>query len=361
MNARFDIDVLLQPLSPDAPCGDNLEYAPEFTAMLAAAAGRPEQQVGDTHVPAVPPAWDDVAARCEALLGQTRDLRVAVRLTQSWLHLHGVPGLAAGLALVRGYLDRHGVQLHPRLDPEDGDDPAIRISAVALLASLAAIVHPLRDATALLPDAALTLRQVLQARGGEMPDDAARALFATVDQAVADTAPSDLETLADSARGARADARAIEASFSDQAAAALTLDFDPLHKVLAEIDGLAADWFARRAMPAAVAVPEAAHDADAHAHADTEAEVGLALDAPPTPSPAPAPSSPAPISSREDALRALDDVCRWFRRHEPGHPLPILLERARRWIAMDFMDLLRDVAPAAVAEAEKLHGASHAQ
>jgi len=347
MNTPIDIEPLLEPLSSDAPCGACLEYSPEFADMLAAAAGKPEQQVGDSVVAAVAPAWADVARRCMALLEATRDLRVAVRLAQALLHAQGVPGLATGLSLVRGYLDRYWPDLHPRLDAEDDFDPAIRVTAVALLCNLSAIVHPLRDTAPLLVDAvgrAITLNRVHEARS----DDGSATTGAEIDVALAATPLPALRAVAGAVRGARADAAAIEAIFAARAPHALTLDFAPLHKTLAEIDALASGWLARR--------PPEVEDIPADEPATPDAEDCLQTDATAAPR-----ASAGAIARREDALRVLEDTCAWFRRHEPSHPVPILLERACRWIEMDFMDLLRDVAPEAVAEARKLQGASAAQ
>jgi type VI secretion system protein ImpA len=66
------------------------------------------------------------------------------------------------------------------------------------------------------------------------------------------------------------------------------------------------------------------------------------------------------VRDRTDVLRCLDALCRWFREHEPSHPAPLLLERARRWVEMDFMSLLRDLSPQAVEDAERLRGAQAA-
>jgi type VI secretion system protein ImpA len=347
MNAPIDIEPLLEPLSPEAPCGECLEYAPEFTEMLAAATGKPEQQVGDSVVAAVAPSWAEVAGRCLALLEATRDLRVAVRLAQALLHVQGLPGLAAGLALVRGYLDRYWADLHPRLDAEDDFDPAIRVTAVALLCNLSAVVHPLRDSAPLLDDAvgrAITLGRMHAARS----DDRSATIGAEIDAALAATPLPALQAMASAVRSARADAGAIEAIFAARAPHALTLDFAPLHKALAEIDAHACAWLARCA-------PEPVEMAgDVPATPDEE-------DCLPTDATAAPRANAGAIASREDALRVLGETCAWFRRHEPSHPVPILLERACRWIGMDFMDLLRDLAPDAVAEARKLQGASAPQ
>ena len=56
----INVEELLQEVSPDVPCGEDLEYDPEFGEMTRAAEGKPEQQMGDSVVPAEDPDWRDV-------------------------------------------------------------------------------------------------------------------------------------------------------------------------------------------------------------------------------------------------------------------------------------------------------------
>ena len=74
--ADLDVDAWLSPLSEQAPCGADLEYDPAFLALEEAARGKPEQQFGDTLIPAQEPDWRAVDEQARALLGRTRDLRV---------------------------------------------------------------------------------------------------------------------------------------------------------------------------------------------------------------------------------------------------------------------------------------------
>jgi type VI secretion system protein ImpA len=57
------------------------------------------------------------------------------------------------------------------------------------------------------------------------------------------------------------------------------------------------------------------------------------------------------IESREDVVRMLDALCDYYRRREPAHPAPILLQRAREWVHQDFLEILADIAPNGVDEA----------
>jgi type VI secretion system protein ImpA len=67
----LDVDKLLQPITEAEPAGPNLEYDAAFTALEKAAAGKPEQQMGGTIVPAEPPDWNAVFEQSLTLLART--------------------------------------------------------------------------------------------------------------------------------------------------------------------------------------------------------------------------------------------------------------------------------------------------
>jgi type VI secretion system protein ImpA len=60
------------------------------------------------------------------------------------------------------------------------------------------------------------------------------------------------------------------------------------------------------------------------------------------------------VDSREDVVRALDAIGDYYRRREPTSPVPLVLQRAREWVNVDFLELLRDIAPDALEEAKKV-------
>jgi type VI secretion system protein ImpA len=62
------------------------------------------------------------------------------------------------------------------------------------------------------------------------------------------------------------------------------------------------------------------------------------------------------INSRQDAIRALDAVADYFRRNEPSSPIPLFVERAKRLVAKDFLEVLADIAPDALAVARSAGG-----
>ena len=75
-NMALDDITLLPDLSDSAPAGDNLELDPDFGALERASRGKPEQQYGDTIIPAEPADWKQAESLAMALQDRTRDLRI---------------------------------------------------------------------------------------------------------------------------------------------------------------------------------------------------------------------------------------------------------------------------------------------
>jgi len=63
------------------------------------------------------------------------------------------------------------------------------------------------------------------------------------------------------------------------------------------------------------------------------------------------------ITKRADAIRLLDLVLEYYERYEPSSPLPLLVDRARRLADKNFIDILRDLAPDGVTQAQFISGA----
>ena len=141
----IDIEELLGEIAATAPCGEDLEYDPAFAEMEKLAQETPERQYGDTIIPAEPPDWRSVRKTALALFERTRDLRVALYLTRSLLHTDGLAGFADGLALVDSLIERYWDQVYPQLDPEDDNDPTLRVNTIVALCDPEATLRALRE------------------------------------------------------------------------------------------------------------------------------------------------------------------------------------------------------------------------
>jgi len=62
------------------------------------------------------------------------------------------------------------------------------------------------------------------------------------------------------------------------------------------------------------------------------------------------------LHSRADARRLLESVCEFLERTEPSHPAPLLIRRAARLLDLNFLDIIRDIAPEATGHVESLGG-----
>lgn len=60
------------------------------------------------------------------------------------------------------------------------------------------------------------------------------------------------------------------------------------------------------------------------------------------------------VESREDVVRAIDAVCDYYRRREPASPVVQLMQRAREWVQLDFLELLEDIAPGSLEEVRRI-------
>jgi type VI secretion system protein ImpA len=49
------------------------------------------------------------------------------------------------------------------------------------------------------------------------------------------------------------------------------------------------------------------------------------------------------IRSRDDVVRALDGICRYYEQVEPGSPVPYLLRRAQKLAAMNFVEAMKEL------------------
>ena len=60
------------------------------------------------------------------------------------------------------------------------------------------------------------------------------------------------------------------------------------------------------------------------------------------------------VNSRDDVIRAIDAIVEYYGAREPGHPVPVLMRRARHWVTMDFLTLLDDMVPESLTTARQI-------
>ncbi|MDE2047636.1 MAG: type VI secretion system protein TssA [Betaproteobacteria bacterium] len=326
------MDRLTAPISQGEPCGPDLEYDADFLALEQAARGKGEQQFGDTVVPAQEPDWRDVLERATALLGRSKDLRVAVMLARACARVEGVAGYVQALQLIHSLCEQYWAEVHPLLDTDDEQDPTVRMNALSVLAHpeaglrdlKAALLVRTRGGQASIRDLEYALGLLTAPEGVSHPGETEIVAMLADDHASGGAAAA---TLGNAAKVADD----LQALLNDKVGSDRSADLGPVRDLL-------------RAGARLAARVTGAADAGTEEAAEGAASAGAA--APIT----------GDIRSREDALRVLDRVCEFLERHEPTNPAPLFIRRAQRLMGMNFVDIIRDLVPDSVSQLETLAG-----
>jgi type VI secretion system protein ImpA len=119
----YSAQELLQPISEAQPAGADLSFSPDLDAIaLARKFDDPSLDQGEWVTDLKEADWPFVVARCTALLAEkSKDLRLAVWLTEAGARVHDLRGLGEGYLLLAGLCDQYWDNgLYPLA--EDGDN-----------------------------------------------------------------------------------------------------------------------------------------------------------------------------------------------------------------------------------------------
>jgi type VI secretion system protein ImpA len=321
MNPTWDGRDLLQPISADQPCGENLEDTPLLASFDAF------RLFGHSTPVEPPPDWPAVKARALEGLDRSKDLRILAHLGTAALRTDGVPAFADTLQVAARWLDTYWEHTYPRIE----EDAIVRRNALNCFADRMAIVEGLRRAplvshrqhgTFCLRDIDIAAGMQPASAGEARPDEA------RIDAAFATAPAEELTALHRSVTEAVAALHGIDERMRREAGSEAAPALEPLSTQLVRME---------RVLRARLDVRGDGNGAAAPRESDAAAAL-------------------TNIRSREDALRAVEAVSEFFRRHEPSSPVPQLLDRAKRLVSKNFLEVLADIAPDALAQARAAGG-----
>lgn len=344
-----DIEELLRELSPESPCGDNLEYDEAFGELERSAQSKPEQQFGNTVIPGEEPDYREVKKLASDLAHRTKDLRVAALLARALVNTDSFAGLNDALALIHGYVERYWERLHPLLDPDDDNDPTLRVNTVCSLCDPKNMLLPLQRAPLVssLKAGRFGLIHIAMAKGERPPDPDVPAPPdpALIEAAFLDADPDQLRSTQQAIVSAAEHARQIEQLVTREVGASRAGSLAPLTDLLFEAGKILSDQLARRGLnePPVATSSDVEESSTEVAAATARTENAMA-------------SNNFDIRSRHDVVRVLDLICAYYEQHEPSSPVPLLLLRAKRLVSMSFLEVLRELAPDGVPLAEAIGG-----
>lgn len=329
-----DIAALTAPLSDEdgQRAGPDLSYSNERTAIEA------PFQLDANGETVEERAWRDSIRLIDEQAEQTRDIWLATYLTRGGAKAGDLAVVNDGAAMLAGLLEGMWDDVHPTLDEADFVG---RKTPCDSLTKIREFLTPLRRVTIFEHRMGRVTGEDLerfaaeggaaegyaQFRGAIETSDADRA--AEIKAAFAD-AVAKLDAIRNSLQ--RVDRVLVANAGSDTGT-----NFQPTYDVLASIRAAAVP-FAGLEEP----VSETTSDAGA---ADASSGSGGGGGRP---------SLTGRVNTREDVIRALDAISEYYSAYEPGHPMPVLMKRARHWVTMDFLQLLDEIAPESIEGARRM-------
>lgn len=336
------VDTLLNPISADNPCGVDIGYDPMFVELETMLQGKPETQFSASEEP----NWKAILERCLELFGRSKDLRVAVQLALALLKTEGLPGFRDGLLVIKGLVERYWEPVHPRLDPDDGNDPQDRVNIIANLAAPAGAFRdpfqfiarirqvPIGEVPKIGRISLADIERSGSASGGGGASDLSRS---QIEVALRSSNPDRLRETYGVIVEAQGAVKQIDALLTKAVGAGRAVAFDELAKVLKELE---------KTLAPPAAPGQSGDGAGESAGSTGSAGEGLAKGS----------AISGNVRSTQDVVRVLDQICEFYRRTEPSSPVPLILQRARRLVNMDFVQLLSDLAPDSLTQINVIAG-----
>jgi type VI secretion system protein ImpA len=337
----MELEDLLSPVATHAPCGDDLSFSREFDDIADMRRhDDPTLAQGEWVTELKVANWPGVAALCGTLLhARTKDLRLAMWLTEAWAMTRGFEGLDDGLRLCTQLCERYWSELYPQADGSDQEERignmAWLLQRVLHLVDNLPVVHGRQGQSATLHD--LAQARQLHALGERAPEEAARLAPArwTVEQfqrALRDTPSAQLLATRQAMRQCQAHLLAWQAVVDQHMGAdgpSFVQAKEALARALHEMDRLVRDagLGSVDAGDAPALQPSASTSAGDEGEGITDT----------------LPFVPAGLRTRAQALAQLQEVAAFFRRTEPHSPVAYLAEKAVAWGNMPLHEWLRQV------------------
>jgi len=324
----LNLESLLKPVSDDNPVGEDLSYDPERHEIEQAFdTGEYGASVSESEID-----WRKTVKLIEQQFARTKDVWLPTYLCRAGARSGNLETIEIGAQALAGLFELYWDKVHPQLD-ELGlpgrkapcDSLSSRKDFLTPLEKVVLFAHP-RLGSFNGGDLERFRSQAEAAEGYGM----FRAALDELGEEPLVAALARLDKIEDGLRRA-------DKVFTIAAAGEPSPNFALTYTSLAGL---------KQSLAAFVSTPAEADAEVSDAVAEGQAGGG-----------APAPKVQkiaGAVESRDDVIRALDAIADYYRKREPSHPVQLLLQRAKIWIGLDFMELLADIAPGSLSDAKHI-------
>jgi type VI secretion system protein ImpA len=350
------VEPWLSPISAEKPCGDNIEYDPEFSVLQTKLIPQSEVQYGNFTEKPSPIDWAEIEKECRRLLIKSKDIALLVWLIRARTRLGGAVGFVQGLAILTRVIQNFSEQIHPQIEIEGIIDPAVRANALASLTDPEGLLSDLRDL--FISTHAATL---LSVRDVERTNSVPRPAQAK-EPAVVKRQLSAMYQQNDANLQALAYAHTLIQEIAQWSQDSLQLDspnLKPIEKILSFFNPLG---YTMEEKPVGIASSATNSDSPINTEASAyQQEMPNSLMVYPdennTGMPYHTLSQTTQMSQlpqqRQQAKAFIQSARLWFEHNEPSSPVGILLKQAERLVGKRFSELAQAIPPDLLAQWDK--------
>ena len=278
--------------------------------------------------------WAAVAERAtEALSTRTKDLQIAVWLTEAWLNQRGFSGLESGLRVIAALCHGFWENLYP---PPDGDNYEPRMAPLVWAAEKLVLTVKRVPITAptgqdQMPyrwiDSELALYEANRPKSkGGAPAESGAITHPKFLMSASMTPAHWYAELASQIAAALDALRELKETLAAVAGEANAPSFNELRTTMTSIQSFVARVLAERVQSGELAPWAAGEGAPPFEGRDLDA-----------------PRRGAPITSRGESFERLREAAEYLMRTEPHSPVPYLVQRAVSWEHMSLAELLEEL------------------
>ena len=332
---------LLVPIPGANPAGAELRYDPVYDKIKEARREDDDAPQGEWQTERKVADWPLVIKLAkEALTKRSKDLQLAVWLTEAMLKREGLPGLRAGLELLDGLVEQYWDGLYPAIEDGDAEMRAAPLEWAGSRLDLAVRQTPVTRAghTFLQYTASRLIPTEAEAAEDEGKNATRAAAVADgkptaeeVDQGFAATPKAWYRALAADAAGCLEALQRLD-EHSQERFGADAPSFGKLRTALEEVQRAAGQLVKRKLEvepdppqfdPTGATVADLAPPPEPHFGAPAAAPAAAAV--------GPARPLTADAASREDAAARIVSAAKYLRQADPYNPASYLLLRGFRW------------------------------
>ncbi|MDM8547689.1 type VI secretion system protein TssA [Candidatus Venteria ishoeyi] len=314
---------LLTPISPQAPAGESLMYDPVYDAIKEARREEPDLPQGDWQYELKKADWSEVARLCiDVLSNRSKDLQIAVWLSEALLHKQGFHGVQDGLKLLDALCQTFWDSLWPALE---SDDLELRLSPLIWLNEKLSLKLSMVDITQPQDNSQQVFHSIdyqKALRNKEKSDDS---LYLRIIQSSQSTPLAYYQALQESLEQSQQTLNQLE-QWLDSHCGRDAPSFSKFREKLQETARIIHFMMKDRLPETPVTTQEAsASSTEAQEHSSMSTDASGA------------------IQNRAQAYQLLNEAADYLQRTEPHSPTPYLVKRAVSWGHLPLQELLHEL------------------